>query len=79
MRRCSSLPPRCRRTGPATALLKRVAAEKRIWLGGSFLCRDADGEVRNAFFLAGPEGEVLGRHDKDMPTMWENSFFRCAT
>ncbi len=67
----AALPP----DGAATALLKRVAAEKRIWLGGSFLCRDADGEVRNAFFLAGPDGEVLGRHDKDMPTMWENSFY----
>jgi predicted amidohydrolase len=31
--------------------------------------------VRNAFFLAGPDGELLGRHDKDLPTMWENSFY----
>jgi predicted amidohydrolase len=67
----AALPP----DGAATAMLSRVAGEEGIWLGGSFLCRDPDGEVRNAFLLAGPEGEVLGRHDKDMPTMWENSFY----
>lgn len=67
----AALPP----DGAATAMLERVAAEERIWLGGSFLCRDADGEVRNAFFLAGPNGELLGRHDKDLPTMWENAFY----
>lgn len=67
----AALPP----DGPATAMLRRVAAEAGIWLGGSFLCRDADGEVRNAFFLAGPDGELRGRHDKDLPTMWENSFY----
>jgi predicted amidohydrolase len=61
--------------GLATAMLRRVAGEERIWLGGSFLCRDLDGEVRNAFLLAGPDGELLGRHDKDLPTMWENSFY----
>ena len=61
--------------GAATAMLKRVAKEEGIWLGGSFLCRDADGEVRNAYFLAGPDGELLGRHDKDLPTMWENAFY----
>ncbi|HEX8959634.1 MAG TPA: carbon-nitrogen hydrolase family protein [Solirubrobacterales bacterium] len=67
----AALPP----DGPATAMLKRVAGGEGIWLGGSFLCRDADGEVRNAFFLAGPDGELLGRHDKDLPTMWENAFY----
>lgn len=61
--------------GAATAMLTRVAREEGIWLGGSFLCRDADGEVRNAFILAGPDGEVRGRHDKDLPTMWENAFY----
>lgn len=67
----AALPP----DGPATAMLARVAREEGIRLGGSFLCRDADGEVRNAFFLAGPDGELLGRHDKDLPTMWENAFY----
>jgi len=67
----AALPP----DGPATAMLQRVAAEAGVWLGGSFLCRDPDGEVRNAFFLTGPDGELRGRHDKDLPTMWENAFY----
>lgn len=60
--------------GAATAMLTRVAREEGVLLGGSFLCRDADGEVRNAFQLAGPGG-LLGRHDKDLPTMWENALY----
>ena len=60
--------------GPATAMLERVAREEGVLIGGSFLCRDADGEVRNAFLLAGPHG-ILGRHDKDLPTMWENALY----
>jgi predicted amidohydrolase len=67
----AALPP----DGAATEMLRRVAGEERVWLGGSFLCRDADGEVRNAFLLAGPDGEIAGRHDKDLPTMWENAFY----
>jgi predicted amidohydrolase len=60
--------------GAATEMLVEVAAEEKVLVGGSFLCRDADGEVRNAFALAGPDG-VLGRHDKDLPTMWENALY----
>lgn len=56
-------------------MLTRVAREEGIWVGGSFLCRDSDGEVRNAYVLAGPDGRVQGRHDKDLPTMWENAFY----
>lgn len=67
----ASLPP----DGEATAMLRRVAAEEGVFLGGSFLCRDPDGEVRNAFLLAGPDGAILGRHDKDLPTMWENALY----
>lgn len=61
--------------GEATELLKRLARRHGARVGGSFLCRDSDGEVRNAFLLAGPDGEILGRHDKDLPTMWENCFY----
>src|SRR3954468_1877712 len=60
--------------GAATTMLVRVAREARVLIGGSFLCRDPDGDVRNAFLLAGPDG-VLGRHDKDLPTMWENALY----
>lgn len=66
-----ALPP----DGAATGMMTRVAIETGTWVGGSFLCRDPDGEVRNAWLLAGPDGEVHGRHDKDRPTMWENAFY----
>lgn len=60
--------------GPATDFVLDVARRHGIRVGGSFLCRDEDGHVRNAFVLAGPDG-ALGRHDKDLPTMWENAFY----
>ena len=66
-----SLPP----DGVATALLLSLARRHGAVVGGSFLCRDVDGEVRNAFFLVTPEG-IAGRHDKDIPTMWENCRYR---
>jgi predicted amidohydrolase len=65
-----SLPP----DGPATTLLSALARRHGAVVGGSFLCQDTDGHVRNAFFLATPEG-IAGRHDKDIPTMWENCFY----
>ncbi|MEX2252803.1 MAG: carbon-nitrogen hydrolase family protein, partial [Thermoleophilaceae bacterium] len=61
--------------GAATQLLLGLAARHGAWAGGSFLCRDPDGHVRNAFMLASPQGRIAGRHDKDLPTMWENSFY----
>ena len=60
--------------GAATELLLDLAKRHGVTVGGSFLCRDADGEVRNAYLLATPDG-IAGRHDKDLPTMWENSFY----
>ncbi|MBK5231031.1 MAG: carbon-nitrogen hydrolase family protein, partial [Thermoleophilia bacterium] len=67
----AAMPP----DGAATELLITLARRHAATVGGSFLCRDADGHVRNAFFLVSPEGSVLGRHDKDLPTMWENCFY----
>ena len=61
--------------GQATDLLTSLARRHGALVGGSFLCRDPDGEVRNAFLLATAEGEIAGRHDKDLPTMWENAFY----
>ena len=66
----AALPP----DGPAAQLLTRLARRHAALVGGSFLCRDADGHVRNAYLLAGPTG-IVGRHDKDFPTMWENAFY----
>ncbi|MFN8546263.1 MAG: carbon-nitrogen hydrolase family protein [Candidatus Binatia bacterium] len=60
--------------GAATELLLTLARRHDAFVGGSFLCRDADGHARNAFLLAGPGG-LVGRHDKDLPTMWENCFY----
>jgi predicted amidohydrolase len=60
--------------GPATKLLCSLAQRYGALVGGSFMCRDEDGQVRNAYLLAGPDG-VVGRHDKDLPTMWENAFY----
>lgn len=61
--------------GPATALLRDLARRHGATVGGSFLCRDVDGEVRNAFLLSDPNGDIVGRHDKDLPTMWENCLY----
>lgn len=61
--------------GEATGLLRSLARRHGAIVGGSFLCRDGDGEVRNAFLLAGAGGEIAGRHDKDLPTMWENALY----
>ncbi|MEB3032764.1 carbon-nitrogen hydrolase family protein [[Mycobacterium] nativiensis] len=66
----AALPP----DGAATELLTALARRHRALVGGSFLCRDPDGHVRNAYLLADPGG-VVGRHDKDLPTMWENAFY----
>jgi len=66
-----ALPP----DGPATGLLSDLATRHGAIVGGSFLCRDDDGDIRNAFFVARPDGSIAGRHDKDLPTMWENCFY----
>jgi predicted amidohydrolase len=60
--------------GAASELLTSLAARYGALVGGSFLCRCSDGNVRNSYLLAGPGG-ILGRHDKDLPTMWENAFY----
>jgi len=65
-----ALPP----DGAATELLLALAARHDALVGGSYLCRDPDGHVRNAFVLASPGG-IAGRHDKDIPTMWENRLY----
>ncbi|SLB92968.1 amidohydrolase [Mycobacteroides abscessus subsp. abscessus] len=68
--RDAALPPE----GAATELLRTLAHHYDALVGGSFLCRDKDGHVRNAYFAADATG-MIGRHDKDLPTMWENAFY----
>lgn len=60
--------------GEPARLLEGLAARHGIHVGGSTLVRDPDGEVRNAFLLFGPQG-LVGRHDKDLPTMWESALY----
>jgi predicted amidohydrolase len=67
----AALPP----DGAGTQLLRELATRHDAVVGGSFICRDEDGHNRNAWFLVAPDGRVLGRHDKDLPTMWENCFY----
>ncbi len=61
--------------GEPTKLLANLARRHGIHVGGSTLVRDDDGHVRNAFLLAAPDGKLIGRHDKDLPTMWENALY----
>jgi predicted amidohydrolase len=61
--------------GAGTELLRELAARHGAVVGGSFICRDEDGHNRNAWMLVAPDGRVLGRHDKDLPTMWESCFY----
>jgi predicted amidohydrolase len=61
--------------GAGMQLLRELAQRHAAVVCGSFICRDEDGENRNAWLVLGPDGRVLGRHDKDMPTMWENCFY----
>ncbi len=61
--------------GAPTQMLRGLAREHAIHLGGSTLVRDTDGHVRNAFLLVDPHGAVVGRHDKDLPTMWESALY----
>lgn len=57
----------------AVELLKRLASELDIWIGGSLLQED-HGEIYNRYVFAEPSHR-LHTHDKDIPTMWENAFY----
>lgn len=60
--------------GAAASFLRDFSARHGVVIGGSFLCRVATGAVRNRY-LAFANGMLVGRHDKDLPTMWENAFY----
>jgi predicted amidohydrolase len=59
--------------GPALALLRKLAREHNGIVGGSFLARSGR-DCFNSFLLVFPDGQFY-RHDKDLPTMWENSYY----
>lgn len=59
--------------GPPAQMLKRLAIERKVVVGGSFLA-SSEGRVFNSFLLAFPDGTTT-RHDKDQPTYWEACFY----
>ncbi len=60
--------------GPAASFLRDFSAEHGVVIGGSFLCRIPHSTVRNRYMAFG-SGRLIGTHDKDLPTMWENAFY----
>lgn len=60
--------------GDPTRLLRRLAREHAGVVGGSFIALVGDHAV-NRFVLAFPDGATFC-HDKDLPTMWENCYYR---
>ncbi|HOB29161.1 MAG TPA: carbon-nitrogen hydrolase family protein [Bacillota bacterium] len=60
--------------GPALALLKDAARRFNGYAGGSFIT-SRDGHNYNTFVLTFPDGSYA-THDKDLPTMWENCYYR---
>jgi predicted amidohydrolase len=59
--------------GAPYQLLRNLARELDITLGGSFLA-ERGGNVYNTFVLALPDGTTRS-HDKDIPTMWESCYY----
>ena len=59
--------------GPALDLMRRLAREHDGVVGGSFIAKSGK-DCFNSFLLVFPDGRTF-RHDKDEPTMWENSYY----
>jgi len=59
--------------GAPLEMMKRLSREANAVVGGSFLASEGDG-VYNAFFLVFPDGTTM-RHNKDIPTYWENCYY----
>jgi predicted amidohydrolase len=60
--------------GAPLKLLKTLAREGNVVIGGSFLAR-REQQVHNTFMLVFPDGEVT-QHNKDIPTYWENCYYQ---
>lgn len=58
--------------GAPAQLLRNLAREECVVVGGSFLAQDGD-KVHNSFLLTFPNGTTY-RHDKDFPSFWENCY-----
>lgn len=54
-------------------LMRKLAQEYGGIVGGSFIAKH-DADCLNSFLLVFPDGRCL-RHDKDIPTLWENAYY----
>ena len=61
-------------SGRAAGLMRDLSKRNNIVIGGSFLCRIGSGAVVNRYMVFA-DGNSVGYHDKDLPTMWENAFY----
>jgi predicted amidohydrolase len=59
--------------GAAYSLMKDAARKYHACIGGSFICRRG-ADNYNTFLLVSPDGSYV-KHDKDIPTMWENCYY----
>jgi predicted amidohydrolase len=60
--------------GAPLQLLRTLAREGNAVIGGSFLA-EREGQVFNTFVLVFPDGSFV-QHDKDLPTYWENCYYK---
>ncbi|HET6461528.1 MAG TPA: carbon-nitrogen hydrolase family protein [Syntrophales bacterium] len=59
--------------GPPLQLMRMLARKHDGLVGGSFIAKSGN-DCFNSFLLVFPDGRYF-RHDKDLPTMWENSYY----
>ncbi len=59
--------------GPALQLMRDLARAHDGVVGGSFIAKSGS-DCFNSFLLVFPDGSYR-RHDKDLPTMWENCYY----
>lgn len=59
--------------GAPLELMRKLAREHDGIVGGSFIAKSG-ADCFNSFLLVFPGGQYF-RHDKDLPTMWENSYY----
>lgn len=60
--------------GAPLQLLKKLAHQGQVTIGGSFLA-ERNKQVFNTFVLVFPDGTFV-QHDKDLPTYWENCYYQ---
>ncbi len=60
--------------GAPLKMMKRLSREGNAVIGGSFLAKRQQ-QVFNTFVLVFPDGTLV-QHDKDLPTYWENCYYK---